>query len=434
MLQRMEDELENFKRKFAVMMHQKGLLYREYLEEKSAWESETKKHGEENNELKRLREQDAVRVVELDRLLENLATDPDTLKTRVGELTRKITVLRVNEKALARRYTAMQDVEGSLRKENGKLKRDIVDMEGSVAARLGYLERYKEMASYKMAVLQRSLDESCPSAELAAANREFSELTAKYRDLLQREHTLVERSSKLEVLESDVAELQTEREQIIKELGNEKERCHTLEQTLADLVGQREEPGTSSVRREEINGISRKLATLEIKELNERQRADHATKRYDQIRGMMQDIEDRNGELEARVAEVNFIKSHSRLFSRDDFSYDCQPGVCVCVCTQCDSFYVYTLRLIRPISYLGACYIQTKVTKCIREKITLCTFMDKPLNHIHQDTKSARLIALCKRTLKGNCHELRMHLSKFVCGNMPGFLATFRSRNLLFCL
>ena len=26
------------------------------------------------------------------------------------------------------------------------------------------------------------------------------------------------------------------------------------------------------------------------------------------------------------------------------------------------------------------------------------------------------------------------HLSKFVCDNMPGFLATFRSRNLLFCL
>ena len=36
--------------------------------------------------------------------------------------------------------------------------------------------------------------------------------------------------------------------------------------------------------------------------------------------------------------------------------------------------------------------------------------------------------------LKGNCHELLMHLSEFVCGNMPGFLASFRSRNLLFCL
>ena len=36
--------------------------------------------------------------------------------------------------------------------------------------------------------------------------------------------------------------------------------------------------------------------------------------------------------------------------------------------------------------------------------------------------------------LKRNCHELRMHLSKMVCGNMPGFLATFRSQNLFFCL
>ena len=31
----------------------------------------------------------------------------------------------------------------------------------------------------------------------------------------------------------------------------------------------------------------------------------------------------------------------------------------------------------------------------------------------------------------GNCDELRMRLSKFVCVNMPGFLATFRSQNLL---
>ena len=62
------------------------------------------------------------------------------------------------------------------------------------------------------------------------------------------------------------------------------------------------------------------------------------------------------------------------------------------------SILVYTLRLIGPISYLGACYIQTKVTKCIREKMTLYTFMDKPLHHIRQNTKSARLIAVCKRS------------------------------------
>jgi centrosomal protein CEP290 len=195
-LTQLENELENFKRKFAVIVHQKGLLYQEYLNEKNASETEIKKCQEQSNELKRLREQDGVRLLEYDRLLENLATDPETLKTRVGELTRKITVLRVNEKSLARRYTAMQEVESSLRRENEKLKRDIVDMEGSVMARVGYLERYKETAGYKVAVLQRSLDESCPAAELEAVNREYNELTAKYRDLLQKENVLVERSSK----------------------------------------------------------------------------------------------------------------------------------------------------------------------------------------------------------------------------------------------
>ena len=45
-----------------------------------------------------------------------------------------------------------------------------------------------------------------------------------------------------------------------------------------------------------------------------------------------------------------------------------------------------------------------------------------------------QMIPFLPKRLKGNCHELRMFLSKFVCGNMPGFLATFRSQNLLFCL
>lgn len=70
---------------------------------------------------------------------------------------------------------------------------------------------------------------------------------------------------RLESLQSDVSELQNEREHLMKELENEKQRCHTLEQTLADLLGKDGQTGTSDIRTEEINSISRKLATLEIK-------------------------------------------------------------------------------------------------------------------------------------------------------------------------
>ena len=62
-----------------------------------------------------------------------------------------------------------------------------------------------------------------------------------------------------------MSELHSEREHLIKELETEKQKCHTLEQTLSDLLGKDGKIGTSDVRTEEINSISRKLATLEIK-------------------------------------------------------------------------------------------------------------------------------------------------------------------------
>ena len=77
------------------------------------------------------------------RLLETLESGEDKQKKRLGELTRKITVLRVNEKSLSRRYTAMQEVEASLRRENKKYKNDVVAMETAVTKRLGYLQRHK---------------------------------------------------------------------------------------------------------------------------------------------------------------------------------------------------------------------------------------------------------------------------------------------------
>ena len=76
-------------------------------------------------------------------MLDTLSNEPDKQQKRLGELTRKITVLRVNEKSLSRRYTAMQEVETSLRKENKKLRNDVVSMETTITERLGYLQRHK---------------------------------------------------------------------------------------------------------------------------------------------------------------------------------------------------------------------------------------------------------------------------------------------------
>ena len=49
------------------------------------------------------------------------------------------------------------------------------------------LSRYKDQSSFKLAALQKQVSESVPATHLEAANRQFSGLTAKYRDLLQKE-------------------------------------------------------------------------------------------------------------------------------------------------------------------------------------------------------------------------------------------------------
>lgn len=59
----------------------------------------------------------------------------------------------------------------------------------------------QERAAYEVDVLQKALDESVSLSELERANKEYTELTVKYRDLLQRDSHLVQRSNNLEHLE-----------------------------------------------------------------------------------------------------------------------------------------------------------------------------------------------------------------------------------------
>lgn len=54
----------------------------------------------------------------------------------------------------------------------------------------------------------------------------------------------------------------------------------------------------------EIISASRRITTLELKELNERQRAEHANKMYTQMKNSLRQVEERNMELESKLAEV----------------------------------------------------------------------------------------------------------------------------------
>lgn len=99
-----------------------------------------------------------------------------------------------------------------------------------------------------------------------------------------------------------------ENEELKKTMTLDKERLHAVEAALDELHRKGVTDGTDikSITDSDVISVSKKITTLEMKELNERQRAEHAVNMYEQQKSILNNLEARNKELEEKFAEVAF--------------------------------------------------------------------------------------------------------------------------------
>ncbi|KAF7262529.1 hypothetical protein EG68_00180, partial [Paragonimus skrjabini miyazakii] len=371
----MDRTVEDYRRKFAVCRHRQGLLYQDFQKERETWDDERAKLKERVERAEGRASEYAVYKTELTRLQDMIAdtkrsanqpTDVEggpTYNQKLADMSREITVLRVNEAGLVRRYIAVQEKEASSRKQlfsqgalspsaprplveamntmhshissksflvtlvcvvyypnenvpteapvltfflitrsqqNISLKSEVIQLESAVTARLGYYARYKEAAAFQLESLQKQLDRSVPREEHDRLMSDYEQMASKYQELLKQGSAATLTGLALQSTQKQLETLHKDYDALKAQLALEKERRCILESSTAGIQAMKQSV-SNPIGPEHV---SQKVALLEMKELNERERANHAQNMLDTMKLTNQKIEERNKELEQTVAKL----------------------------------------------------------------------------------------------------------------------------------
>ncbi|KAJ3083752.1 hypothetical protein HK102_000920, partial [Quaeritorhiza haematococci] len=260
-LEESQKALEWYHDKFATLANDQASLYKQYT---TKLEQHEKTIADLEQQL-----QDAIaegksaetKADEFERTLQTLMRgDHDEIQTALVEAQRSLVVLKVNEEKLVRRYMAASDTEAMLRKENERIKAELVSLDEAARSNIGRLVRYKKNAQKKIDHLLKMAHESVPAKQHSEVENKLLYYIAKTRILLEREQEWISRREEQDAIASEARELQCKVDQLQIELLEAKKTAVQMESALKDVS----ESPKSSDNLQQLSRAHQKIATLEV--------------------------------------------------------------------------------------------------------------------------------------------------------------------------
>ncbi|XP_064105190.1 LOW QUALITY PROTEIN: centrosomal protein of 290 kDa-like [Macrobrachium nipponense] len=246
--------------------------------------------------------------------IEALTDEINAQKARVEEMSTTIDAISsgqdgVDGKIANRLAELRYDLEVSKCKNNSQ-GREIADLNQNLKEKLQGLqskciqekkirneyEQEIELLKHRISRLEEELSQCVPRTMADQTAAQMANITAKYRSLLQDQALMAQKKEGEHAKDLQIKQLTEEREQLSQLLESAREKVHSLQASL-NLVG-------SANSHIQVEVLSKQLAAVELRELREKQKSEHSTVMYQNIKRECEELQQHATQLQNTVDSI----------------------------------------------------------------------------------------------------------------------------------
>lgn len=321
--QELEDQnavVAGMEEQLVTIKQQMTALYFDYVQRADGWDQRERAMKSEAAVLLEQRDDLNLKLRRMQDMAELLQReDPELVQLKLNELTRKVTILEVNEAVLSRKFIAQSEQLKQEQSARLRLENDFVEMEGALKKRILYLEQYKLAAGSRIGHLQAKVDCAVPQQEYLQLQSELEVLREDHLNALRREvevritalrmqdESRALRSTKVEVahLLADLDGAKAGQKALAAELQHQKE---ATQKALAAVKSSAEVAQIVS----EMARFRGEASRMEMELFASNRRAELLGERVEEVSGELAAANNRIAELEQREAELCAKDSEAR--------------------------------------------------------------------------------------------------------------------------